>query len=81
MSAWLSGLRLSQYEGTMVEAGYDDLDFICDIALDDLHDIGITKRGGSPLHTLISDIINIIRSCEAVTSRCWGVDRVSEKCA
>ena len=36
---------MSQYEETMVEAGYDDIDFVCDIALDDLHDIGISKRG------------------------------------
>lgn len=42
---WLSVLHMSQYEETMVEAGYDDIDFICDVTLDDLHDIGISKRG------------------------------------
>lgn len=43
--AWLNGLSMTQYENTMLEAGYDDIDFICDITVDDLHDLGITKRG------------------------------------
>ena len=42
---WLSMLHMSQYEQTLLDAGYDDIDFICDVALDDLHDIGISKRG------------------------------------
>ena len=45
MSVWLSVLHLSQYEQVMLDAGYDDIDFICDIALDDLHDVGISKKG------------------------------------
>ena len=49
MSVWLSVLQMSQYEDTMVEAGYDDIDFVCDIALDDLHDIGISKKGNRQL--------------------------------
>jgi len=28
-----------------MEAGYDDIDFIADITLDELEDIGITKKG------------------------------------
>ena len=36
---------MSQYEQTMLEAGYDDIDFVCDITVDDLQDIGISKRG------------------------------------
>lgn len=42
---WLNMLKMSQYEETLVEAGYDDIDFICDMTLDDLQDIGITKKG------------------------------------
>ena len=42
---WLSVLHLSQYEQTLLDAGYDDIDFICDVTLDDLHDIGISKIG------------------------------------
>ncbi|CAI8006143.1 Caskin-1 [Geodia barretti] len=45
VSVWLSVLKMSQYEETLLEAGYDDVDFICDMTLDDLHDIGITKKG------------------------------------
>lgn len=45
VSVWLSVLGLSQYEEVMLEAGYDDIDFICDITLDDLQDLGITKIG------------------------------------
>lgn len=45
VSSWLDVLRLPQYEQTMLDAGYDDIDFICDITLDDLHDIGISKKG------------------------------------
>ena len=50
---WLSVLKMSQYEETLLEAGYDDVDFICDMTLDDLHDIGITKKGAvfSCMHT------------------------------
>ena len=45
MSDWLRVLQMSNYEETLVEAGYDDLDFISDMTLDDLLDIGITKKG------------------------------------
>ena len=45
VSVWLSVLGLGQYEEVMLEAGYDDIDFICDITLDDLQDLGITKIG------------------------------------
>lgn len=45
MSEWLRVLQMSQYEETLIEAGYDDLDFISDMTLDDLQDIGINKRG------------------------------------
>ena len=75
MLAWLKGLHMSQYEETMVEAGYDDLDFVCEIALDDLHDIGITKRGN--ITSFVSVCVcnfNVIRSREAFTSGYWRVD-------
>jgi hypothetical protein len=45
VSVWLSVLHLSQYEQTLLDAGYDDIDFVCDVTLDDLHDIGISKIG------------------------------------
>ena len=45
VSVWLSILHMSQYEQILLDAGYDDIDFICDVTLDDLHDIGISKRG------------------------------------
>ena len=61
VSLWLSTLHMSQYEETMVEAGYDDIDFICDIALDDLHDVGISKRGESV--TVDTLYINLCMLC------------------
>jgi hypothetical protein len=45
VSLWLSVLHMSQYEQAMVEAGYDDIDFISEMTLDDLQDIGVSKRG------------------------------------
>ena len=38
-------LSLSQYENDLLEAGYDDIDFVSDITVDELCDIGITKKG------------------------------------
>ena len=38
-------MGLVQYEEVLVEAGYDDIDFISDISGDELQDIGITKNG------------------------------------
>ncbi len=43
--AWLSALGLSQYEGALLDAGYDDIDFVCEISIDELCDIGITMKG------------------------------------
>ena len=48
---WLNVLHMSQYETTFIEAGYDDIEFVCDMTLDDLLDIGITKKG-DPLSVL-----------------------------
>ena len=42
---WLTSIGLVQYEEVLVEAGYDDIDFISDISGDELQDIGITKNG------------------------------------
>ncbi len=44
---WLTSIGLVQYEEVLVEAGYDDIDFISDISGDELQDIGITKNGQS----------------------------------
>ena len=38
-------LNLSQYEQVLMEAGYDDIDFVTDISSEELQDIGITKKG------------------------------------
>lgn len=38
-------LGLAQYEPVLLEAGYDDIDFISDITVEELVDIGITKKG------------------------------------
>ena len=45
VSVWLSILHMSQYEQILLAAGYDDIDFICHVTLDDLHDAGISKGG------------------------------------
>lgn len=44
--AWLDLIGLSQYEQELIDAGYDDIDFISDITSEELEDIGITKKGG-----------------------------------
>lgn len=43
--AWLLAVGLSQYEEALLDAGYDDIDFISDITIDELCDVGITKKG------------------------------------
>ena len=40
-------LGLSQYEAVLLEAGYDDIDFVTDITLEELVDVGISKKGTS----------------------------------
>ena len=45
MTTWLSILGLSEYEQILLDAGYDDIDFISDITSEELQDIGINKRG------------------------------------
>ncbi|XP_068583193.1 caskin-1 isoform X4 [Cebidichthys violaceus] len=42
---WLSHLGLSQYYQVLVQNGYENIDFISDISLEDLQEIGITKLG------------------------------------
>ena len=42
---WLDLIGLSQYEQLLIDAGYDDIDFISDISSEELEDIGITKKG------------------------------------
>ena len=42
---WLTLLNLSQYEQVMMDAGYDDIDFVTDISGEELQDVGITKKG------------------------------------
>ncbi len=45
VGAWLTFLGLIQYEQVLIDAGYDDIDFISDISNEELQEIGITKRG------------------------------------
>lgn len=43
-------LNLSQYEQVLMDAGYDDIDFVSDITTEELQDIGITKKGTTLHH-------------------------------
>ncbi|XP_069385880.1 caskin-1 isoform X4 [Paralichthys olivaceus] len=45
LAEWLSHLGLSQYYQVLVQNGYENTDFISDISLEDLQEIGITKLG------------------------------------
>ncbi|KAI5616084.1 caskin-1 isoform X1 [Silurus asotus] len=45
LAEWLSLIGLSQYYQTLVQNGYDNMDFVSDISLEDLQEIGITKLG------------------------------------
>ncbi|XP_072415972.1 caskin-1 isoform X7 [Chiloscyllium punctatum] len=42
---WLSIIGLAQYYKTLVENGYENIEFITDITWEDLQEIGITKLG------------------------------------
>lgn len=45
LADWLSHLGLSQYYQVLMLNGYENMDFISDISLEDLQEIGITKLG------------------------------------
>lgn len=45
MSAWLSAIGLQQYESVLVEAGYDDIEYLTDISIEELSEVGLTKQG------------------------------------
>lgn len=45
LAEWLSAIGLNQHYQTLVQNGYDNMDFISDITLEDLKEIGITKLG------------------------------------
>ncbi|XP_054634851.1 caskin-1 isoform X2 [Dunckerocampus dactyliophorus] len=45
LADFLSHLGLSQYYQVLVQNGYENIDFISDISLEDLQEIGITKLG------------------------------------
>ncbi|XP_077574714.1 caskin-1-like isoform X2 [Stigmatopora nigra] len=45
LSDFLSHLGLSQYYQVLVQNGYENIDFISDISLEDLQEIGISKLG------------------------------------
>lgn len=45
LADWLSHLGLNQYYQVLVQNGYENIDFVSDISLEDLQEIGITKLG------------------------------------
>ncbi|PWA21303.1 hypothetical protein CCH79_00018445 [Gambusia affinis] len=55
LADWLSHLGLSQYYQVLVQNGYENIDFVSDISLEDLQEIGIAKLGlkcsQTPPHT------------------------------
>lgn len=57
---WLALIGLSQYEAELIEAGYDDIDFISDISSEELEDIGITKKGGCSIMGVVSDYMGVV---------------------
>lgn len=42
---WLKLIQLDQYTPQLIDNGFDDLDFVQDITIEDLESIGITKPG------------------------------------
>lgn len=50
LADWLSHLGLSQYYQVLVQNGYENIDFVSDISLEDLREIGITKLGKIKRH-------------------------------
>uniref|UniRef100_A0A096M263 SAM domain-containing protein n=1 Tax=Poecilia formosa TaxID=48698 RepID=A0A096M263_POEFO len=51
LADWLSHLGLSQYYQVLVQNGYENIDFVSDISLEDLQEIGIAKLG-KPVHSI-----------------------------
>lgn len=45
LADWLTHLGLNQYYQVLVQNGYENVDFVSDISLEDLQEIGITKLG------------------------------------
>ncbi|XP_032823211.1 caskin-1-like isoform X3 [Petromyzon marinus] len=45
LGEWLALIGLAQYHATLVENGYEKLEFVSEITWEDLHEIGITKLG------------------------------------
>jgi hypothetical protein len=45
VSEWLKHIGLLEYQSAMVDAGYDEIEYMTDITESDLKDIGITKKG------------------------------------
>ena len=66
MTAWLTSLGLTEYEEVLMDAGYDDIDFISDISNEELQDIGITKKGQSSTVVLRSILYESICVCVCV---------------
>lgn len=41
----MSEIGLQQYEGVLVEAGYDEIEYLTDITEEELNEVGVTKQG------------------------------------
>lgn len=59
---WLDLIGLSQYDQALIDAGYDDIDFISDITSEELEDIGITRRGGRGIISGCGCTMSLIQS-------------------
>ena len=55
-------LGLAQYEPVLLDAGYDDIDFISEITAEELRDINITKKGESR-QCLVGCVCMVVISC------------------
>ena len=42
---WLRCIGLAEYSSVMVDAGYDEIEYMTDISEGELKEIGITKKG------------------------------------
>eukprot|EP00058_Branchiostoma_floridae_P010052 XP_002595540.1 hypothetical protein BRAFLDRAFT_200411 [Branchiostoma floridae] len=65
---WLGAMGLEQYHSTLVENGYDAIDFITDITWEDLQEIGITKLGMHSIQFTLCHSRKLEEVVKAVTS-------------
>ena len=66
MKEWLSLCGLVQYHQILVDAGYDDIDFIADITRDELIEVGVSKY--AHLKRLMKSIGQLIELTDSGTA-------------